>query len=124
MSDESGFLRDTVFEGDLQVMVSTNVGVEEDGSSPPPQIPLHVFPNPFTDQIDISFSQMQEGQVIVTLYDASGRRVRDLFHGYARELNLPWDGKDNSGKALPGGVYFCRIVTSKRTIFERIVLQR
>jgi hypothetical protein len=124
ITEEGSFLRDSIFEGDLQIMTSSNIGVEEDGSPVTGPMSLEIFPNPFTDRTDIHFSLEKEGQVTVTLYDASGRRVRDLFDGYAKEFSISWDGRDNSGKALSEGVYFCRIESPKRTNFGRIVLHR
>jgi flagellar basal-body rod modification protein FlgD len=47
------------------------------------------------------------GSVSVTVYDASGRRVRELplgIHG-SGSTAFEWDGRDASGRELPAGAY-------------------
>jgi hypothetical protein len=44
----------------------------------------------------------------LSIFDASGRRVRTLRAFRPGLLSLAWDGRDEHGRILPGGVYFCR----------------
>jgi len=50
-------------------------------------------------------------RVEVGVYDLSGRRVRQVYGGedgigeYVRE----WDGRDESGRLVPPGIYFYRV---------------
>ena len=57
----------------------------------------------------------------ISIYDASGRNVRNL------ELNtetVTWDGSDVQGEMLSSGVYFVRVNTPDFTANERIILLR
>jgi flagellar basal-body rod modification protein FlgD len=62
----------------------------------------------------LSASLAQPANVTVSLQDANGRTVRTLPLG-AREpgpIDITWDGRDDSGQALPSGRY--RFVASGR----------
>jgi len=51
----------------------------------------------------------------VSIYSVDGRLVRTLFRGMKDpgEYRLAWDGRDDRGNLLPGGVYFAHMVTEK-----------
>lgn len=58
----------------------------------------------------ISFVLPAESPVWLTIHDASGRGVRALERGArlgAGPQQIQWDGCDERGEALPGGIYFC-----------------
>ncbi len=71
-------------------------------------------PNPFRDNTAIGYALSSRTDVVVQIYDASGRVVRDLFAGdqYAGDYELMWNGRDNGGNAVGNGVYFARINTN------------
>jgi hypothetical protein len=62
--------------------------------------------------------------VRLEIYDASGRRVRELAAGVygAGFHDLPWDTRDDAGHALASGLYFARLDTPGRTLTRRIAL--
>ena len=74
-----------------------------------------VFPNPFNSSTTIYFDLHQINKVDLIIYDILGRTVRQLV----RDTQPPgfkiikWDGKDNIGKNVSAGVYFCRLQTGK-----------
>ncbi len=52
--------------------------------------------------------------VSLRVHDLSGRCVRVLVaeeRWAAGSYEIPWNGQDDAGRALPSGVYFCRIKT-------------
>jgi len=71
-------------------------------------------PNPFSWASTISFGLPEPGGCVsLRIYDVSGRLVRVLFEG-----SLPpghhqaeWDGRDDSGVGVAGGVYFYRLTS-------------
>src|SRR5262249_10914649 len=67
-----------------------------------------VTPNPTQGDATLSFSLARRGPVDVSIYAANGRLVRNLFHGVreAGTWSLAWDGRDDRGAAVSGGVYF------------------
>jgi photosystem II stability/assembly factor-like uncharacterized protein len=57
------------------------------------------------------------------VFDAAGRRVRDLFSGDAGpgSLSLAWDGLDARGHRAGAGIYFVRASASGSTVTRRLV---
>jgi flagellar hook assembly protein FlgD len=62
-------------------------------------------------------------RVSVAIYDVAGRMVRTLQAQSAQGATgqLRWDGTDDAGRALPGGVYLLRLAGDGRTVTERLV---
>lgn len=65
------------------------------------------YPNPFARTTGLAFTLARRGDLRVDLYDVSGRRVRTLERAGAAagEHVLTWDGRDESGRLVPSGVY-------------------
>jgi hypothetical protein len=102
------------------------VGISEPESkiqNPKSQI-LSAFPNPFTGTTKISFKPQTSNLKPQTLrvYDAQGRRVRALTVN--RAPYAVWDGRDNSGRALPSGTYFVLLRAGTQHATTRLILQR
>lgn len=69
-------------------------------------------PNPFAPSTQIRFAVAAgTGPVSLEIIDVSGRRVRTLLDGPATPgyHAIAWDGRDNDGRSLAGGVYFARL---------------
>lgn len=64
-------------------------------------------PNPFNPSTKLSFNLPEAGRVSLTVYDTRGHRLRTLLKGHRQDgdFETRWDGRDNRGQALPGGVY-------------------
>ena len=84
-----------------------------DGGRPrtPTLLRLWSEPNPFDRGARILLELPSAGDVAVEIYDTAGRRVRDLLRRAlpAGRHTLQWDGADAAGRALPAGVYLCRV---------------
>lgn len=74
----------------------------------------------------IRFSLAETGDAVLTIYDLSGRRVRDLECGRlaAGPNEIVWDGRDNDGRATPSGMYFARIEAGTTTVRTKVVRLR
>ncbi len=88
-------------------------------------------PNPFTDHTEIRYSildsrsSMQEATV--EIYDATGRLVKCFYRESSildQESVISWHGDDNTGRKLPGGVYFLRFDIGEAVLTEKITLIR
>jgi hypothetical protein len=80
------------------------------------------YPNPFNSRtvIGVRFgSGMEAG---VRIFDMRGRLVRTLLDGYQAPgaRDLVWDGRDESGRALPSGVYTARLNTAAGSVTRKI----
>jgi hypothetical protein len=77
---------------------------------------LTVHPNPFSRTIAIGYSVDRASPVSVRVYDVTGRLVR-AFDDSAAEpgrSSWSWDGRDDSGRRVPPGVYFVRLRSNSR----------
>lgn len=88
--------------------------VEPDDGSPVGQIPgsvrLRAAPNPFVQRTEIEFPVSLAERSTLRIFDAAGRLVRELQAGIEDEgvARVTWDGRDDLGLPVPGGVYFAR----------------
>jgi len=85
---------------------------------------LSVYPNPFNPQTRVSFELDRPGGVILAVHDLAGRRVRQLLAGdmAAGPHTCDWDGHDDAGRILPGGVYLVWLRTDGGSWAQKVVL--
>ncbi|UCF06059.1 MAG: T9SS type A sorting domain-containing protein, partial [bacterium] len=84
------------------------------------------YPNPFNPVTKIAFSNRSAGNISLRIYDTAGRLVRTLIDGWwevGRHETI-WDGRDNAGRAVTSGVYFCRFRAGVFTSTRKMVLLR
>ncbi len=81
-------------------------------------------PNPFRDGTTVGFTLPAASRVRIAVYDAAGRRVRDLL-----DQDLPagshaahWDGRTEGGRLAAGGVYFLQLATPGAERTRRVAL--
>lgn len=69
------------------------------------------FPNPFNPETAIRFGLPESEYVQLLVIDLMGREVRKLVkeNMKAGYHSVVWDGKDNTGKQAPSGVYIYQI---------------
>lgn len=67
-------------------------------------------PNPFRNDVELSFALPEPGHVAVGVYDLSGRLVRRQYCGMfpAGYQRWRWDGRDETGRPVKPGVYLVR----------------
>ena len=65
-------------------------------------------PNPLNQRTTIEYEVPSASQVKVSIYDASGRVVKELNQGLvpAGRHSVTWRRDANDGRAVPGGSYF------------------
>ncbi len=80
-------------------------------------------PNPFSHITQISFSIPRGERATFRVYDASGRLVKVLSDG-SRSSAVTWDGRDEAGRRLPGGVYFYRLESGNHSLTRKLVILR
>lgn len=100
---------------------------ESDAPAPGVEItPSRAFPNPNTGQCEVRFSLPSAGQVAVAVFDATGRRIRQVLDGHlpAGSYSPVWDGRDDAGLEVPSGVYFAKITTPAGEQTAKLVLAR
>jgi hypothetical protein len=88
--------------------------------------PLAVQPNPAPGGCALRFSLAAPGDGSLSVFDASGRRVRTVESGgFTRGLHAPhWDGRDDAGHTVPRGVYFAQLRLGHDVQTRRFALLR
>ncbi len=84
------------------------------------------MPNPFGQRTRVHFELARPEYVTVGVYDISGRRVRMLASGQraSGQHTMSWDGRDDSGRTVAGGVYFLRMITGDARESRPVILMR
>ncbi|MDT8394550.1 MAG: C25 family cysteine peptidase [Bacteroidales bacterium] len=94
------------------------------GISKPEQIKdmaFRLWPNPATEQLNISFVIPENGRVNIVLTDLMGHEVLQMFNS----IHMP-AGKHQVQQSISGlspGIYFCRLISSTGSISRKIVIQ-
>ncbi|MCK4414875.1 MAG: T9SS type A sorting domain-containing protein [Candidatus Eisenbacteria sp.] len=85
-----------------------------------------ICPNPARVHSMISFNLPESGEVVVDLYDISGRLVRRLLEQPldAGGHSLTWDGRDGAGVHVESGVYFLRVKANGQGRVTRVAVIR
>jgi len=87
---------------------------------------LLVNPALFRSSLSIRY-RTGEGRVNLSIYDISGRLVRTLVDTYTPKpigSRISWEGRDDTGKSLPPGVYFLKLRTKNSTLTKKVILVR
>ncbi|MBL7137296.1 MAG: agmatine deiminase family protein [Bacteroidales bacterium] len=84
------------------------------------------YPNPVTATTAIPFTLATTGKVAVEIRNLLGNRVVTLLDGVIQAGNhtVAWDGLDQSGNKVPGGVYIYSLKTKDWVQSKRMVVIR
>jgi hypothetical protein len=107
------------------VSIGSPLGVDGPGLLPG-RIHLQAAPNPFRGRLDLTIEAPAEGGQRVDIEDVLGRRVRHIADGEfaAGTRHLVWDGRDDSGRTLPPGVYRVTLRAGTATMRRLVALVR
>jgi len=91
-----------------------------------PDLNFTTSPNPSTGQTQLAFALGKGQPVQLTIYDLKGRRIRALVDGELTEGRhvRGWDGRDQQGRAQPGGIYLVVLNAGGETFRSRLTLIR
>jgi YVTN family beta-propeller protein len=81
------------------------------------------LPNPFGQKTLICYALPKESDISIRIYNSAGKLVRTLKQdienaGYYR---IVWDGKDNEGKMVNYGVYYCRMNAADYKAMKKLI---
>lgn len=126
----SAFLQDPatkeIFNGNkawLMDLVTTGINDQKSGGN---DNLLEAYPNPMESRTIIPAIIHSGGTASVNVYNFTGQPVRTLYQGNltAGRHDFSWDGTDDAGNRLPGGVYFCRMVKDHNSWSQKILINR
>jgi len=87
---------------------------EKEGNGPDKLVLLQNYPNPFNPMTSIQYSIPQHSDpqhVSLSIYNIRGEKIRSLVREEHNSgtFAAKWDGRDDSGMQVSGGVYLCRL---------------
>jgi hypothetical protein len=113
---------DYELDGETAVLFETDVV-----QTPAAPLTLHQnVPNPFNPSTEISYYLPASADVLLEVYDVTGKRVATLERG-RREKGLhvvTWRGMDDAGRSAQSGIYFYRLGAGKEVMSKKMVLLR
>ena len=98
-----------------------------DGRAPVALAMMPNVPNPFVSGTTLRFALPSRGPVDLAIYDVTGRLVRTLLSGSGGAVSpgvyaVDWDGRNNDGGRVAGGVYFARLRASNQGAVRKMVV--
>ncbi len=114
----------------ISIYNENTLGVSEIVTDIQVNVNLLMYPNPFTDEIQIHFQVedncSKQGFPIVRIFDISGRLVYSIKSISGNSGFVSWDGSDENNEFVNSGVYFIKIQISPENIIgsKRAILIR
>jgi len=107
----------------------TRIISSSEGITPEEFILRQNYPNPFNPSTHIRYTLPQSvnnTNIQMELFNLTGQKVRTLIDGpkLAGTYSVQWDGRNDSGKILSGGLYLYRLKAGPFVNMKRMVLLR
>jgi len=83
-------------------------------------------PNPFNITTRIEYYVPRYGMVRIVIYNLLGKRIKTLVERYHSpgRYSVVWDGSDDFGASVPGGVYICKMEAKSYSEQIKLLLLR
>ncbi len=84
-----------------------------------------IYPNPFNPSTTISFSVTEDLlNIEITIYNLKGQKVRQIISDQLSigQYKILWNGKNDFGKNISSGIYFCKFKCGNVSQIKRIVM--
>ena len=84
------------------------------------------YPNPFSHTTFIQYNLTEQARIVLKVYTTSGREIITLVNKNQSPANykVTWDGRDNIGNTVIGGVYIIKLNTGSYTETRKVLLVR
>ena len=84
------------------------------------------FPNPFNPSTIVHFKTRITAHVTLKIYSVTGQEIKTVVSETLAQgvYRFPWDGTNNSGKPVAGGIYLARMTSNNFTDVIKMVLVR
>ena len=82
------------------------------------------YPNPFNPITTIKYNLLEKTHVKFSIYDLMGTLVKNLVNNYQNSgyKSVIWDGTNNNGEMVSGGMYFYSIKTNTFNQTKKMIL--
>jgi hypothetical protein len=119
-------------ESSLRVRLTRErLGPDVVGAAPMRTRLLANYPNPFNPETWIPFTLAADDDVVISVYNVDGLRVRSLSLGYLpagrysdRSRAGHWDGRNDAGEAVASGAYVVELRAGNTREMRRMVVRK
>jgi hypothetical protein len=82
------------------------------------------YPNPFNPTTTISYQLAKNSDVLLTIYNQTGQKVRTLVQEKQGSgfQSINWDGRDDAGQQLSSGIYLYRLQVDNKVQTRKLML--
>jgi hypothetical protein len=109
----------------IRCMISGTSGIGDKPVEIPAELTLgDNYPNPFNPTTAILFGLPKSSRVELTVHNVLGKKIATLVDG-----NLTvgmhraiWDGRDNTGRELPSGIYLYKLKADGKELSKKMIL--
>jgi hypothetical protein len=102
------------------------VGITEEKSSGLTNLWFEIIPNPFYGKttLKIMGNPILPRNMVIKIHDISGRLIASIpieIYRYSSSTTVIWNGRDDTGKRMPAGIYFFSIVSEWSIEVKKII---
>jgi len=87
-------------------------------------VSLDTYPNPFNPSVRIAYGVPSHARVLVQIWSIDGRLVRTVEDAERSTgmYTAEWNGKDQAGRDVSSGLYFCKLTVGKEVLTKKLTL--
>ena len=82
---------------------------------------LTCYPNPFNNMSNILYKIPSDGNVSLSIYDITGRKLKQIISNYHQPGSYNFKFKSSN---FPSGVYFVKLIYNQQILTHKIILMK
>jgi len=85
---------------------------------------LSIYPNPFSEYTNIEFEMASPGNVEIIIFNQLGNHIQTLKYNSCKagRNSLQWNCSDKNDLAVPGGIYYCKVLFGKEMLIKKMIV--
>jgi len=107
-------------------LLDQTAGTERNvGAMTPSSLSLkRLYPTPFNSELNIEYELMDSHQASISIFNLRGKQVwtSDVLSGGAGRHILKWDGRDQSQRSLPSGIFIVQLSNQSLSQSQKVLL--
>ncbi len=110
----------------LKPTLSLTPVLQPEAEIPPTIVLEQNYPNPFNPRTLLRYTIPEQSITSLIVYDISGRTIQTIVstsHNTG-SYEVSWDGTDQAGQQVPGGMYFARLQAGEHSSVVKMVYLR
>ena len=117
----------TYYQNSAKISYALSDGVSNiDPTIPQPQLTISCYPNPFSDRSLITVKAPEPGLCKLSIYNIKGQKIRSYGKSIqsSDDHTFHWDGRDDTGRQVSGGIYFAVVEAGRYKASSKILYVR